>query len=391
MDKPRITIRLNQPNDQKSQARINNQEQRREIEGSQQEQELTNKQEEAITALEMEIRKANEIQIEREKKQIEEQRMDPEIEINEEFYQRKPRRKQPRIISWFFSTEDERNRRTMTSKPTSRPKIKSNKRVKGQYQINHQIIKTIGVGIGAIATGVLFGFILLHFFITPMMVGTDSVLTNTNVMQPRSNASVVIPQKVVYLLQSGVFTDKNGAEVAAATFKKAGKAAIVKEGNPNHVFVGIAPDKAQGEVLVELLKAEGQQTYLKPYTIKEYQANMSNETFQTFLSWINIGDQMVQWLANHSITLLKDAKITVNDTEIQKYHQQFLTEAQVVQEKLGKEGKAKEQQTVNMMIEQMNYAMTAFQQYQKTQSSQYLWNVQDSLMKYELAYETLGQ
>ncbi|MFV9510872.1 SPOR domain-containing protein [Tepidibacillus sp. LV47] len=389
MDKPRITIRLNQPNDRLNQNQPNGQKVQERIEG-------TNQREDPITALEMEIKRADEIQRERERQH--EEVIMPEIEMDEDLYRERFRNKRPKIISWFASSKDGKNTTkkradhlSFRHKTIYRPKKHSSKKIREEFQLNQNIAKTIGVGLGAVATGILFGFILLHFFITPMMVGTDSIFTSTNGSRQSSKQVVVIPQKVVYLLQSGVFTDKSSAETAATEFKNGGKAGIVKEGSPNRVFVGIAPDKAQGQVLVELLKGEGYDTYLKPYTIKEYQANMSNETFQSFYSWINAGDQMVKWLASQSISLLKNPKATVNEKEIQKYHQQYLTQAQVVLEKLENEEKRNELQIAKSMMNQINYAMTAFTEFRKTKSPLYLWNVQDSLLKYVMTYETLDQ
>jgi len=340
-----------------------------------------NESEEQITELELEIRKANEIQIERERAQ----------KIK---YASQPT-KQPKVISWFASSNKQHPTKKSSSQSLLRH-IKSTKHREKYNQgnragdLNQSLGKTISVGISAIATGILFGFILLHFFITPMMVGSDAIQTNSSVPQPAGNG-VVIPQKIVYLLQSGVFSEKTGAETAAADFKKGGKAAVVKEGSPNHVFVGIAIDKTQGQSLVDVLKAEGQTTYLKPYTIKEYQSTMSSETFQDFYSMINTGDHMIQWLSTTSISLIRDAKATVQDQEIQKLHQQFLNEVQTVQNQLTKKGKTSEQQIVKKMADQMNYAITSFTEYRKTTSTEYLWNVQNSLMEYVIAYETLGQ
>ncbi|WP_339059928.1 hypothetical protein [Tepidibacillus marianensis] len=395
MDKSRITIKLNQSTDHHQ---IKEEEKPAQQEISSKTFENKKNTEEQMTALEMEIRKANEIQMEREKNREENQNLQPEIELEEEEWpRRKPSRtKQPKVISWFASSNDHHKSKKTSNHSPSRNTISTKYKKKYSHgnqrnSLNSQLGKTIGVGIGAIATGILFGFILLHFFITPMMIGNDSIQTNTNLTEPGGTNGVVIPQKVVYFLQSGVFTDKTGAKTAVADLKKVGKAAVVKEGSPNHVFVGMAIDKTQGQTLVDVLKAGGQTTYLKPYTLKEYQSNMSTGTFQNFYSWTNTGDQMVQWLSSNSIALIKDSKATVKDQDIQKLHQQFLNEAQGVQNQLAKEGKTKEQQTVKLMADHMTYAITAFNEYRKTASEQYLWNVQNSLMDYELIYETLGQ
>ena len=400
MDKSRITIRLNQPKDQNIQAQIEPMQSQK---STQPEINRQDRKQESMDAVEMEIRKANEIQKRREKEldTRQEHRVNsfPEIEIEESRTRSNRTTKQPKIISWFASSEDtdestKRHSHTSSYRRKSSysryPRKKSSKTRGIEFQFTQQVWKTIGVGIGAIATGVLFGFILLHFFITPMLTGTDSIQTNTNIAQP-GNSQAIIPQKDIYLLQAGVFSDKTGADAAVEELKKTGKAGIVKEADKNYVFVGIAPDKTQGQVLVDQLKAGGQQTYLKTYTIKEYQATISNEAFQKFITWNNTGDQMVNWLAANTISLLKDPKVAIEDKEIQKLHQQFLTDAQALQTQLGKEGKTKEQQVTKAMADQMNYAMTAYTEYRKSGSVQYLWNVQNSLMGYEMAYESLGQ
>ncbi|MGD9677324.1 MAG: SPOR domain-containing protein [Vulcanibacillus sp.] len=258
---------------------------------------------------------------------------------------------------------------------------------------NIRVVKTIGIGIGAIVTGVLLGYIVLNLFVgnnqqEPLIIvpSNNSQIVNYN-DNIQTIAGQVIHEQRTYLIQAGVFSNISGAEAIVKKQKDLGRTAVIKQDNSYYVFVGISNSKEQANLLKELLVFEDADLYTKEYIISSREFNMEDSTFTIFYNFINKGQELVSILSEDSIQALVNTQYKINYDEIQKTHQEFLLDIQTLKAALEEENLTVEKDLVQNMSDQINYAIAAVNAHKKNPNSQYLWNIQELLIKYELYYE----
>ena len=276
-------------------------------------------------------------------------------------------------------------------------RIKPKKRTSFNLVFSQKLTKTLGAGLAAVLLGVVFGYTALNFLVQPMVnqeAGSQNttVDTNQNYLENTGGISAgnqIIPEYVIYYLQAGVFSEYEGAKQIQSGHLNNGRAAVITADGSYRVFIAVANDKAKADQLKNSLAAEGMELYVKEYTIPQYHSAVSKESFTTLSNFIVSGDLVVESLAVGSIDSLTTAQNAINYDQIQKLHQQFLLDAQTLKTNLTNEGLNNEELIVQDMTEQIYYAVQALNAYKKNPNSQYLWNIQESLLNYKLKYEEL--
>lgn len=279
------------------------------------------------------------------------------------------------------------------SRPHRNYKRKKRRNIK--LGISPQLVRMVTASIGAIGMGMIFGYLLLHYFVQPIFTqnhlatdqGKSPVIQNGAV--PAN--SEVVPEQIFYLLQAGVFSEQTGAQKVLLEQKNIGEAAVVNGTGPYHVYIGFSTSKEKGLKMREKLKSEGKDLYLKEYTIQEYRGNMSSETFRLFSEWATTGNNLSKELSNEAIDGILALNNGIDYDSIQKLHQQFLIETQNIKAALGKENLVSEQNLVQGMTDQINYAIAAINAYKKNANNQYLWTIQESIIQYKFKYEELTE
>lgn len=273
----------------------------------------------------------------------------------------------------------------------SSPKKKYNKKSFG-FPFSPQLLKTIAAGLGAIITGIVFGYIILNFFIQPTSI-EETIPISPSTTNSQNEASInnnqIIPLQVVYMLQAGVFSEYNGAQTTLTQLQNLGRAAVISGSGPYHVFVGMSTSKESAMRLKDILSAQDMDLYVKEYVIPEKKVKISNN-LDTFSNFIFTGEQLVQILSDQTINVLENPQYSIEYNQIQVLHQQFLLDVQALKNSIKENYIFVEQEKVKKMEEQMNYAITAMNQYMKSPNSQYLWNIQELLINFKLTYDSLN-
>ncbi|MFX0558983.1 SPOR domain-containing protein [Tepidibacillus infernus] len=272
----------------------------------------------------------------------------------------------------------------------------SSKRKRNSSHSNLLWLKTFAAGVSAIATGLLFGWIVLQYFVYPMMNGdaaptTPPINEISVVNNPEQNqgAIALVPEQFMYMIQAGVFSDQTGAQNVINTLVNKGKVGVVTNSAPYRVFMGIAIRKENADKLKEILTESGMEAYVKEYVIPAFNGNMSKQTAESFTKWINTGEQLVILLTDQSVKMLTNLNEKVEDATIIKSHQEFINEGQVLTGLLTQHNQLNEQNIVQKMTEQMNYAITALNAYKKNPNPQYAWKIQEALMNYKMNYQSI--
>ncbi len=293
----------------------------------------------------------------------------------------------------YYKKENNIRNDIYINKKNQYSKHKKKNRRRNKIKINTQIIKTIGTGVGAIATGMIFGYIILSFLFG---TGNEEPLTvnrsnNTEFINPENNNILpigqVISEQTIYLIQAGVFSNYSGAEAIVSQQKSLGKSAVVKQEESYYVFFGISDSKEQANLLKDLLVLDGKDLYVKEYILSERSFNMEESTFLIFSNFINTGQEIVEELSEASIQALVNPQYKIDYDQIQITHQTLLLDIQSLKTSLEAEDLLVEQELVKNMSDQINYAVAALNAYKKNPNTQYLWNIQELLIKYELYYE----
>lgn len=264
--------------------------------------------------------------------------------------------------------------------------------------LNLNIIKTLTAALGAVLTGMVFGYLILNYFVQPMFNdsaslntnsqnNTNNIITNENNNQI-TNSQSTIPEQTIYLIQAGVFTELAGAESIVTEQKNLGRSAVITGSGPYFVYVGMGTTKDNAIKIKDTL-TQGSDFYVKEYIIPEYQANVSESTFKALSEFFTSGDELAEALSSSVSITLVDKNTEINYEEILRMHQRFLLEAQELRAILESDNLVSEQDVINQLINEMDYAIKALNSYKKSSNPQYLWSIQENLIKYKLKYGEL--
>lgn len=271
--------------------------------------------------------------------------------------------------------------------------------------------KVAGSLTGAIVTGALFGFVVLSLFNQEMplpvpslgtgasqtKVGEDAVLPVMGLIDEatKSNEDVIpqisvnLPEQTYYFLQYGVFSSANGVELAQEELRAAGVAAARDTVDEKRVYAGVSTNREQSKLLSGQLKAAGVHLILHEIALPqavnvEFSGNPDNlETFFKHSS------ELTTLLSSVSASLLTDTQQKTLGAEdqllLQQLHQLWTESVSAIR------GKWAEDQTLHIseMEKAMNGAVEAMGEYDKSGAKTLLWEVQNEMMRFILAEQSL--
>lgn len=268
---------------------------------------------------------------------------------------------------------------------------------------NHSLLKlVVSVGSGVLV-GTLMGLLILNVFVggagLPQGGSTidthleeSSQTTDSTTREPsgtEANASE-LPELNPVWVQGGVFSNQSGADEHAFERRENGQAAVVHQTDDQYrVFYGIGLTRDDALKIAGELKEAGEEVYLKDdlavtaITIDD----VSTEQAQMLQRLAEEGQRVVAMLGT-----LSAAGIAGNETEsewetMEQSHRTFVSSLTQLKEGLADE----QQQILNTMDQALAQCMEAVKQHEQDRSVGYMWQVQEGLMQYVLAYQQLGQ
>lgn len=272
--------------------------------------------------------------------------------------------------------------------------------------------------IGAIATGGLFGYLLLTLFtgepIFPKIgtsnngaipaaaqpypnsvssasasVGQESPLANGSAAKGQSDQgsgqqaiagqTTAVPKLSLFVLQYGVFKTEASMNEAAQQLRDKGIAAATDSAGGYRVYAGVAPSKSEADALVSSLA--GTEVYVKSLEGAELRLPQSDQSAE-YAAYIKASVALLGKIAGFTAAELSgESAASGNDIQsIRTAHQVWLEKSKLAD---GWDGTAK--QTAKAEIEQLNAAVTALNKYSDTPSDSLLWKVQSDAMNAALA------
>lgn len=196
---------------------------------------------------------------------------------------------------------------------------------------------------------------------------------------------VNIPEKVFYMLQYGVFAQAEGAQKAASELRELGMAAMAEKSDQHRVYAAIAPSKEDAMGLSMLLKNKQMELYVRTLNrpaITKLAFQGDSASVEQFLGQ---SDVVNEWLMSQSIAYLEKENIKSFSQEIteqlRKDHQKWTQQMSAVQKGIPDQSKT----AWTELVQSMNTAISAVNEYNKQPSSSHLWSIQQAVMHYRTA------
>ncbi|MBG9795025.1 sporulation protein [Paenibacillus dendritiformis] len=193
---------------------------------------------------------------------------------------------------------------------------------------------------------------------------------------------VNIPEKTFYMLQYGVFDKAEGAKTAIGELRDKGMAAMEEQEGQHRVYAAIASAREDAMSLSRLLKNRQIDLYVREMsrpalTKLAFQGNAADVE-----QFIAASDNVIGWLMAQSVAHLEgteSAAFAAEDTErLRERHLQWTQHMSKVQK-----GQPKQSADAwTKLVQAMNTAISAVNEYNKQPSTSHLWSIQQAVMQY---------
>lgn len=286
------------------------------------------------------------------------------------------------------------------------------------------IWRVVASVLGALATGTLFGFLVLSFLQGEISMPHADVTISTSARDQRvksrgatahvvsqnkenikdfeSKSNVVggnavttaaglyvtevnIPEKVFYMLQYGVFAQADGARKAALKLRRLGMAAVEENLDQHRVYAAIASSKEDAVGLSLLLKNKQVDSYVRILRRPTVTKLAFRGDAAAIEQLIRQSDKVNEWLMSQSISYLEKKEVVAFSSDLMKQlrqeHSKWTQKMEVVGKTIDKPSKILRTE----LIQGMNAAIHSLNEYNKQPSFLHLWNIQQAVMIYQAA------
>ncbi|MGG6313519.1 SPOR domain-containing protein [Paenibacillus macerans] len=270
--------------------------------------------------------------------------------------------------------------------------------------------KVAGSLTGAIVTGALFGFVVLSLFnqeielplpgigvpkqsdsgqsaSLPAMgeISEEAGLPEENV--PR--ISIRLPEQTYYFLQYGVFSTAQGVQLAQQELQASGIATARDTVDEKRVYAGVSTDREQSKLLSGQLKAAGVHLILHEISIPasaDVEFTGEPEAVEGFMTQ---SAELVSMLSSASASLLTAAEPKTKSADelgqLGLRHQLWTESASAIRGKWS----ASQEPYASEMEKAINGAVEAMGEYNKSGAKTLLWEVQNEMMRFIMAEQSL--
>lgn len=203
-------------------------------------------------------------------------------------------------------------------------------------------------------------------------------------------ARVDLPAATYSFLQGGVFSGKQGADAAIVDMKQKGLAGAAETADKVYVYAGLALTRDDALALSSKLQAKNQEVYIKPYTIPGATGvKWNGPAGASPQDYFVQGASLVQMLGGlTTIHLQESGHAAPEDSTLQSIKAAHQAWSQAAI-KAGEGFEPQAKAVVDRMNAAMNTAVLSIDEYKKNPSEAYLWQAQGALMNYLVAEKEL--
>lgn len=205
-----------------------------------------------------------------------------------------------------------------------------------------------------------------------------------------SGLSQALPPLQTVVLQAGSYEEKAGAEKAMNQYRVKGLAAVMSEQAPYRIYLGLAPNRDLALKLSSIYQEQDVSVYLKDFHLKG-EVSLDPEVHSALQETLKQGNSLVQTLSSLSAGAIQ-GKTQEGTTlhvpaNLSEQFQNFVVQMQSVKAKLPSDSR----EPADRMIQSMDQAVQSGNAAQKSPSQALLWQMQEGLIRYTVAYEKLIQ
>lgn len=253
----------------------------------------------------------------------------------------------------------------------------------------------------ALAIGTIMGLSVLNLFFNDNATYSSRSI-DSHLKQPAdvgekektahetSGSAQSLPPLQTVMLQAGSYEEKAGAEKAVNQYRVKGLAAVMSEQAPYRIYLGLAPNRDLALKLSAIYQEQDVSVYLKDFHLKGEVA-LAPEVNRSLQDTLEQGNNLVQQLSSLSAGAIQGTKEQGTSLNVpgnlSAEFQNFVVQMQSVKEKLPSDSK----EPVDRMIQAMDQAVQSGNAAQKSPSQALLWQMQEGLIRYSVAYERLIQ
>ncbi|SDF25943.1 stage II sporulation protein B [Fontibacillus panacisegetis] len=274
--------------------------------------------------------------------------------------------------------------------------------------------KVAGSITGAIVTGALFGFVVLSLFNQEVTfpvpgIGTSKQsaeggaadipvigqISEETALLPAeeivTKVEVRLPVQTYHFLQYGVFSTAEGVELAQKELQDSGIAAARDTVDTKRVYAGVSTDREQAKLLSSQLKSAGVHLILHEISLPA-SANVEYDGDKSHLErYLTQSAELVKQLSASSASRLVESEpkmLSSDETKtLGESHQQWTESAAAVRGHLS----SALETNANEMEKAINSAVEAMGEYNKKGAKTLLWEVQNEIMRYIMAQQSMLQ
>ncbi|WP_284139728.1 MULTISPECIES: SPOR domain-containing protein [unclassified Virgibacillus] len=192
----------------------------------------------------------------------------------------------------------------------------SNRKHPPKKRANNKIVKPFLLSaISAVAVGLLLGFIMLNMFGNmgekPSAVEQPAALTSDSDNKSRDSQKKAVNlidasfgEMNAFVLQGGVFSQQENADVVRKQFEKSGYPAISWKKDTNfYVLVGLATTKQEAKTVADSMKENGFETYIKAWQVEEKVLQLTTDEDQWLQSFFEHWEQTAASITDDNVSV----------------------------------------------------------------------------------------
>ncbi|MEW9034015.1 MAG: hypothetical protein AB2404_15065, partial [Planifilum fimeticola] len=281
--------------------------------------------------------------------------------------------------------------------PFSKKRVKRPGYVKGGRQPMGTVLLSVGA---ALVLGTIMGFSVISLFfsddpaLSPRSI--DSHLERNP--SPEGDTASSKEQESVFsladlnavLLQGGSFAEKERAQQVIQSHRSKGRAGVMTDASPHRIFLGVAKNRDDALKLSVTYQKENVDVYLKDLKVKGDRVRLSKGTLQAVEQdlprFVEDGHRIFQTLAASTTAFLGGSSSSFSDPkQLEEVHRRMMDAGARLEKQLPS-GARPHLQDLMMAADQ---AVQSAREASRNPNAALVWQTQEGLVRYALAYEAL--
>ncbi|GGE18546.1 hypothetical protein GCM10011571_20570 [Marinithermofilum abyssi] len=268
---------------------------------------------------------------------------------------------------------------------------------------DRQPLRNLLISVGAaVLLGTLMGIVVLSLFFSGEPASSRSIdshlktfpgqMEKSGENQPQGNAAdtVRLPALKAVLIQGGIYKEEAGAQQALRQLRAKGLAAILTDDSPYRIYLGTGINRDDALQLSNVIGEQEDRIYLKEVAVGEQgipvKGNEVKKNMRAVTPFLKKGHELFQSMAQQTAKALgastKPAALTEWD-QVEGSYNQMMKEREQAEARVPDAAKP----AFRQMVQALDQAFQTGKSGQSRTDAALLWQIQEGLVRYTLAYE----